>query len=191
MRGILDGMRIVESSAFVAVPLAGMTLVQMGADVIQFDLPQGVLDHTRWPVVASGQSLFWTGMNKGKRSIAIDVKSPHGREIATEVICAPGKEAGLFITNLGVKGWTDHASLAAHRADICTVTLRGDRHGRLAVDYTVNPSRGFPGATGPEGSDAPIAHTLPAWDCIVGNMIVSGLLAAQRHRLRQRHGPGG
>ena len=74
--GILNGMRVVESSAFVAVPLAGMTLAQMGADVIRFDMPTGGMDSTRLPVTPSGQSLFWAGLNKGKRSIAIDVKSP-------------------------------------------------------------------------------------------------------------------
>ena len=184
MNQILTGMRVVESSAFVAVPLAGMTLAQMGADVIRFDRPQGGLDQTRWPVTRGGQSLFWAGLNKGKRSIAIDVKSPRGREIATEIICAPGKDAGLFITNLAVKGWTDDETLRARRDDICTVTLRGDRRGRPAVDYTVNPSVGFPDATGPEGSETPVSHVLPAWDCIAGNMIVSGLLAVERHRLR-------
>lgn len=188
MGGILSGMRVVESSAFVAVPLAGMTLAQMGADVIRFDLPQGGLDHKRWPVTKSGQSLFWAGMNKGKRSIAIDVKTPRGREIASEIICAPGEDAGLFITNLAVKGWTDHATLNQRRSDICTVTLRGDRKGRPAVDYTVNPSIGFPDATGPTESQTPIAHVLPAWDCIAGNMVVSGLLAAERHRLRRGTG---
>ncbi len=188
MNAILQGMRVVESSAFVAVPLAGMTLAQMGADVIRFDLPQGGLDYGRWPVAKNGQSLFWAGLNKGKRSVAIDVKSPRGREIAAEIICAPGRDAGLFITNLAAKGWTDHASLTPHRADICTVSLKGDRHGRPAVDYTVNPAIGFPAATGPEGSRDPVAHVLPAWDCIAGNMVVSGLLAAERHRLRTGDG---
>ena len=188
MGGILQGMRVVESSAFVAVPLAGMTLAQMGADVIRFDLPQGGLDYTRWPVTKGGQSLFWAGLNKGKRSIAIDVKSPRGREIATEIICAPGEDAGHFITNLAVKGWTDYETLKAGREDLCMVTLRGDRHGRPAVDYSVNPSLGFPAATGAEGSTDPVAHVLPAWDCIAGNMVVSGLLAAERHRLRRGEG---
>ncbi len=50
MAGILEGMRVVEGSAFVAVPLAGMTLAQMGADVIRFDRLRGGLDATRWPV---------------------------------------------------------------------------------------------------------------------------------------------
>jgi 2-methylfumaryl-CoA isomerase len=186
--GILKGMRVVESSAFVAVPMAGMTLAQMGADVIRFDLPQGGLDYTRWPIAPNGASLFWAGMNKGKRSIAIDVKTPRGKEVAQEIICAPGDDAGLFITNLATPGWTDHATLAARRADLVSVTLRGDRFGRPAVDYTVNPAVGFPMATGPEGSDEPVAHALPAWDAIAGGLVVSGLLAAERHRLR--HGVG-
>ena len=90
MTGILNGLRVVEGSAFVAVPLAGMTLAQMGADVIRFDRLEGGLDAARWPVTASGQSLFWAGLNKGKRSIAIDMKSPRGRELITQIICAPG-----------------------------------------------------------------------------------------------------
>lgn len=188
MSGILKGMRVIEGSAFVAVPLAGMTLAQMGADVIRFDRIEGGLDAGRWPVAKSGASMFWAGMNKGKRSIAIDMKHPRGREIISELICAPGDDAGLFITNLRVKGWMDYETLSARRPDLCMVTLTGDRHGRPAVDYTVNPALGFPMATGPEGSTDPVAHALPAWDCIAGNMVVSALLAAERKRLRHGHG---
>lgn len=188
MSGILKGMRVVEGSAFVAIPLAGMTLAQMGADVIRFDRLQGGLDYTRWPVTSDGKSLFWAGLNKGKRSIAIDMKSERGRELISEIICAPGDDAGLFLTNLRVRGWMDYETLSERRADLVMVTLLGDRHGRPAVDYTVNPAVGFPEATGPEGSQEPIAHVLPAWDCIAGNMAVSGLLAAERHRLKTGKG---
>ncbi|MGF1552483.1 MAG: CoA transferase [Paracoccaceae bacterium] len=188
MSGILKGMRVVEGSAFVAVPLAGMTLAQMGADVIRFDRLEGGLDATRWPVARNGASHFWAGLNKGKRSIAIDTRSPRGREIVAEIVAAPGPDAGLFITNLPAKGWTDYETLRARRPDLCMVTLTGDRHGRPQVDYTVNPSVGFPHATGPEGSTEPVAHALPAWDCMAGQMVVSALLAAERHRLRTGEG---
>lgn len=184
MSAVLKGMRVVEGSAFVAIPLAGMTLAQMGADVIRFDRLEGGLDATRWPITDDGQSLFWAGLNKGKRSIAIDMKSPRGRELVTELIVAPGPDAGLFMTNLRVRGWMDYETLSQRRDDLVMVTLLGDRHGRPAVDYTINPAVGFPMATGPEGSSDPVAHVLPAWDCIAGNMAVSALLAAERHRLR-------
>ena len=188
MSEILKGMRIVEGSAFVAVPLAGMTLAQMGADVIRFDRIGGGLDAKRWPVAPSGQSLFWAGMNKGKRSIAVDMRSPEGKELITRVITAPGEDAGMFLTNLRVRGWMDHETLSKHRADLIMVTLMGDRHGRPQVDYTVNPALGIPDITGPEGYAEPVANALPAWDLIAGNMVVSSLLAAERHRLRTGEG---
>ena len=186
--GILTGMRVVEGSAFVAVPLAGMTLAQMGADVIRFDRLEGGLDAHRWPVAPNGRSLFWAGLNKGKRSIAVNMKSPEGQELITRIVTAPGEEAGLFLTNLRVRGWMDYETLSQYRRDLVMLTLTGDRHGRPAVDYTVNPSLGFPDATGPEGSTEPVAHVLPAWDCIAGNLAVAGLLAAERHRLKTGRG---
>jgi 2-methylfumaryl-CoA isomerase len=188
MSGILNGMRVVEGSAFVAVPLAGMTLAQMGAEVIRFDRLQGGLDAGRWPLAPNRQSLFWDGMNKGKKSIAIDMKDPRGKELITQIITAPGEDAGLFLTNLRVRGWMDHETLSQHRPDLVSVTLSGDRHGRPQVDYTVNPALGIPDITGQEGSSDPTANALPAWDLIAGNMCVSALLAAERHRLR--HGSG-
>jgi 2-methylfumaryl-CoA isomerase len=188
MTGILAGMRVVEGSAFVAVPLAGTTLAQMGADVIRFDRLQGGLDAHRWPVTAKGESLFWAGLNKGKRSFAVDLSNPRGQELVTELICAPGEDAGLFLTNLRVRGWMDYPALSARRADLIMVSLLGTRQGGPAVDYTVNPALGFPHATGPEGSTEPVAHVLPAWDCIAGQMVVSGLLAAERHRFRTGSG---
>lgn len=76
MAKILQGMRVVEGSAFVAVPLAGMTLAQMGADVIRFDRIRGGLDYHRWPVTKDNRSLFWAGLNKGKRSLARSIWRP-------------------------------------------------------------------------------------------------------------------
>ena len=76
---LLQGLRVVEGTAFVAAPLAGMTLAQLGADVIRFDRIQGGLDHHRWPMTRGGRSLFWAGLNKGKRSLAVNVSDPRGR----------------------------------------------------------------------------------------------------------------
>lgn len=182
MGGLLAGMRVVEGAAFVAAPLAGMTLAQMGADVIRFDRLQGGLDAARWPVAANGNSFFWAGLNKGKRSIAIDMASPRGRELITALICAPGPDAGIFLTNLRVRGWMDYETLSRGRPDLIMATVLGTREGGPAVDYTVNPALGFPMATGPEGSTEPVAHVLPAWDCICGQMAALGILAAERRR---------
>jgi 2-methylfumaryl-CoA isomerase len=188
MNKILKGMRVVEGSAFVAVPLAGMTLAQMGADVIRFDRLEGGLDFGRWPLAPDGQSLFWAGLNKGKKSVAVNMRSREGRELISRIITAPGPDAGMFLTNLRVRGWMDYATLSKKRKDLVMVSLLGDREGRPQVDYTVNPAIGVPHMTGPEGHQDPVASALPAWDLIAGNLAVSSLLAAERHRLR--HGKG-
>ena len=154
MRGILEGLRVVEGSAFVAAPLGGMTLAQLGADVIRFDPIGGGLDHARWPVTANGSSMFWAGMNKGKRSIAVDIRQPRGQELLTQLICAPGADAGLFSTNFPARGWLAYDTLAARRADLIMVNLLGRRDGGSEVDYTVNPGLGFPMLTGPADSVA-------------------------------------
>ena len=186
--GILHGLRIVEGSAFVAAPLGGMSLAQLGADVIRFDPIGGGLDHARWPVTADGRSLFWAGMNKGKRSIAVDIRHPRGQELLTALIAAPGADAGLFSTNFPARGWLAYDKLAAHRADLIMVNLLGRRDGGSEVDYTVNPQIGFPALTGPASSTEPSNHVFPAWDAIAGNLIATALLAALRHRDRSGQG---
>jgi 2-methylfumaryl-CoA isomerase len=181
-REILAGMRVVEGSAFVAAPLGGMTLAQLGADVIRFDQIGGGLDHSRWPLAADGQSLFWAGLNKGKRSIQLDLRSEQGRELATALITAPGDDAGRFLTNFPARGWLAYDTLRARRADLVMVALTGNPDGTSEVDYTVNPATGFPWATGPRNLAEPLNSVLPAWDVAMGTLAAVGMLAADRHR---------
>ncbi len=181
-RGILAGLRIVEGSAFVAAPLGGMTLAQLGAEVIRFDPVGGGLDARRMPVTADGRSLFWAGMNKGKKSIAIDIARPEGQALAARLITAAGDQAGLFLTNFPPRGWLSFEALRRLRADLVYVNVLGDRHGGSEVDYTVNPRVGFPELTGPADLPGPVNHVLPAWDHVCGQMAAVGLLAAERHR---------
>jgi 2-methylfumaryl-CoA isomerase len=186
--GILAGLRVVEAAAFVAAPLGGMTLAQMGADVIRIDTLGGGLDDRRWPVTEDNTSLFWCGLNKCKRSVALDLASPEGRELAMALVCAPGDDAGLFLTNFPPRGWLAHEKLRARRADLVQLTLMGDRHGGSAVDYTVNARVGVPLFTGDPAAEGPVNHVLPAWDLITGQMVAVGLLAAERHRRRTGEG---
>jgi len=185
---MLSGLRMVEGSAFVAAPLGGMTLAQLGADVIRFDQIGGGLDHARWPLAADGQSLFWAGLNKGKRSIALDLRSDAGRELAAALVCAPGPDAGLFLTNFPTRGWLAHERLSRDRPDLIMVALTGNPDGSSEVDYTVNPATGFPWATGPRNLSEPLNSVLPAWDVAMGTLAAVGMLAAERHRTRTGDG---
>jgi len=188
MNGILDGMRVIEGSAYVAAPLGGMTLAQLGADVIRFDPIGGGLDRTRWPVTDDGQSLFWAGLNKGKRSIQVDLRSPEGQELVAALVGDSDPGGGLFLTNFPARGWLDYDSLASRRADLVMVNIVGNRGGSSDVDYTINPATGFPWATGPRHLTVPFNHLLPAWDAITGTLAAAGLLAAERHRNRTGEG---
>jgi len=185
---LLGGMRVIEAAAFVAAPLGGMTLAQMGADVIRLDTVGGGLDYRRWPVTEDNTSLFWCGLNKHKRSVVVNLGTPEGRELAQALITAPGPEAGMLLTNFPPRGWLSYEDLSAKRPDLIQLTLMGDRQGGSAVDYTVNTRVGFPLLTGPENSEEVVNHVLPAWDLVTGKMAALGLLAAERHRLRTGQG---
>lgn len=182
MYDLLKGLRIVEGASFIAAPSCGLQLLQLGAEVIRFDAIGGGPDYTRWPQSEGGASFYWEGLNKGKKSIALDLGRPEGRELALRIATAPGENAGLFVTNYPVKGFLAHERLAALRPDIISVRVMGWADGATAVDYTVNSSVGYPAMTGPTDLDQPVNHVLPAWDLLAGATAAFSLLAAERAR---------
>ena len=177
----LEGFSVIEGSAFVAAPSGGMTLAQLGADVIRFDNIGGGLDYKRWPLTEQGESLYWAGLNKGKRSIAVNLRDPRAQEILAALITT----TGTFLTNFPTRGWMSYKALSEIRPDLVMLAITGNRDGSTALDYTVNSAIGYPYATGPIDDDKPINHVLPAWDLVCGQTAALGLLAADRHRLRR------
>ena len=187
MYSLMSGVSIVEAAAFVAAPLAGMTLAQLGAEVIRVDPIGGGLDHKRWPQAReTGHSLYWAGLNKGKKSIAVNLSQPEGRELvqalATAADDADGTQRGILITNFATSRWLSQETLSARRADVISVAVKGNPDGSTAVDYTVNCAVGYPTLTGPD--ERPVNHVLPAWDMGCGLHAALGLLGALRHRER-------
>ena len=180
----LDGMRVIEGSAFVAAPSGGMTLAQLGAEVIRFDNIGGGIDHTRWPLTDSGESLYWTGLNKNKRSIAVNLREPEAQELLSDLIVG----AGNFLTNFPPNGWMSWDVLSGRRPDLNMVTITGNRDGSTAIDYTVNAAIGFPFVTGPVDHPEPVNNVLAAWDLICGQTAALAMLAADRHRTRTGEG---
>ena len=182
MYSILEGLRIVEASAFVAAPTGGLTLAQLGADVIRVDPIGGGVDAKRWPLAESGASIYWAGLNKCKRSITVNLRAPEGRELVARLVARPGEDGGCFLTNLPVRSALTYDALAARRSDVVMVQITGHRDGSTALDYTVNSAVGFPMITGPARRDAPVNHVFPAWDVITGLTAATGILAAMRRR---------
>jgi 2-methylfumaryl-CoA isomerase len=184
MYQLLSGLRVVEAAAFVAGPTGGLYLAQMGAEVIRIDQIGGGPDYQRWPLTDAGDSLYWEGLNKAKRSIQIDLSRPEGRELAIALATAPGEAAGLFLTNFPVEGFLSHAALARHRPDIITARIMGWADGKPALDYTVNAAAGVPAMTGPVGESRPINAVLPTWDLLGGTWAAFAMVSAL-HRRRQ------
>lgn len=172
-----------ELSAFVAAPLGGATLAGLGAEVVRVDPLGGGVDAGRWPL-HEGRSLYWAGLNRGKRSVTLDLRSERGQELAARLAAA----FGTVLTNLPARGPLTYERLRERRADVVMVQIGGRPDGRAAVDYTVNAGAGFPWVTGPEGHQGPVNHVLPAWDVATGLLGAVGLLAADRRRLRTGEG---
>src|SRR3546814_20000340 len=136
MNEIVMGLRVVEASAFIAAPYAGLTLAQMGADVSRIEPVGGGLDHRRWPVTQDGVSLYWAGLNKGKRSITLNLRDAEGREIAAELMTKPGPEAGIVLSNLPPRVWLDFGCLEARRPDLIMAHITRHRGGSGAPQRT-------------------------------------------------------
>ena len=182
MPGPLTGMTVIEVSAFIAAPYAGLTLAQMGAEVIRIDPIGGGLDYNRWPVTEDGTSLYWAGLNKGKKSIALNVRDPKGRELAHALMTASGAGRGIVLTNLPARGWLDYDGLKAQRDDLIMVNIVGRRDGSVALDYTVNARAGFPLVTGPTDAAGPVNHVMPVWDVVTALAASNAVLVAERNR---------
>lgn len=187
MAGILEGLRVAEISAFVAAPLCGLTLAQLGAEVIQISPISGRMDQDRWPRDEQGHSLYWAALNKGKRSIRLDLSRPEGQELAAAIMAGtPGDDGGIVLSNLPLNGPMAAPALRERRRDLILLRLTGNPDGSPAVDYTVNAASGLPYVTG-DGAQ-PVNHALPVWDVVAGLHLATGLLAAERHRLKTGEG---
>jgi 2-methylfumaryl-CoA isomerase len=174
----LAGVRIVEISSFVAVPLAGMTLDQLGAEVVRVDPVGGAADYNRWPVTPDGASIYWAGLNKGKRSVAADTRSAEGQDLVQRLIAG----SGVLITNVAGREWHSYETLTRLRPDLIHVEVSGRADGGTGVDYTVNAGIGFPLVTGPADLATPVNHVLPAWDVTCGIYTALAVVTALRHR---------
>jgi 2-methylfumaryl-CoA isomerase len=175
----LSGLTVVEVSSFVAAPLCGMTLGQLGAQVIRIDPIGGASDVQRWPLASDGTSIYWTGLNKGKRSATIDLRSIEGQELVQRLIV---EGDGIVVTNAAGLPWLSHDLLSAKRSDVIHVQLLGRGDGSTAVDYTVNAGIGYPLVTGPAEHAGPINHVLPAWDVCCGLYAALAVVSAVRRR---------
>jgi formyl-CoA transferase len=102
--GALDGLKVVEMGQLIAGPFAGKTLGEFGADVIKIEAPGSGDPLRNWRLIQDGTSVWWQVQSRNKRSIALDLRSAEGQDIARKLI----SQADVLIENFRpgtLEGW--------------------------------------------------------------------------------------
>jgi crotonobetainyl-CoA:carnitine CoA-transferase CaiB-like acyl-CoA transferase len=185
-------MRVVDFSRVLAGPYATMTLADLGADVVKIEHPAGGDETRTWgPPFAGGESAYFLSINRSKRSVALDLKDPEGRDLALE-LCA---RADVVIENFRPGGAArlglDYEAVRARRPDVvyCTISGFGSREpsDRAGYDFTVQAESGLMAITGePDGE--PVKVGVAIVDVLTGLNAATAILAALHRRDRTGQG---
>jgi crotonobetainyl-CoA:carnitine CoA-transferase CaiB-like acyl-CoA transferase len=195
----LAGIRVIELARVLAGPWAGQMLADMGADVIKIENPDGGDDTRAWgpPFVtgADGENLsaaYYHAANRGKRSIAVDLRSEEGRETVRRLVAT----ADVVIENFKVGGLVkyglDYESLAKSHPQLvyCSITgfgQDGPYAARAGYDYIVQGMSGFMSVTGdPDGE--PMKAGVAVADIFTGIYAVTAIQAALIHVMKTGRG---
>src|SRR5688572_13883928 len=121
----LDGLKVVEMGQLIAGPFAGKTLGEFGADVIKIEAP-GAGDPLRnWRLIQDGTSVWWQVQSRNKRSIALDLRSKEGQDIAKKLIA----QADVLIENFRpgtLEGWgMSYEELATDNPGLIMLRISG------------------------------------------------------------------
>jgi crotonobetainyl-CoA:carnitine CoA-transferase CaiB-like acyl-CoA transferase len=190
----LEGIRVVDFSHFIAGPLATMVLADMGADVIKIEAPDRGDDLRRYPPVNPdlklGAPFLWT--NRNKRSVAIDLKSAEGLQIASELICAADVIVENFSTGVMQRFGLDYESCRKLKPEIiyCSVSAYG-RDGafadRLGFDPIAQVESGFVSMNGYADREG-VRALSPVMDISTAMMACNAILGALVARERSGFG---
>jgi crotonobetainyl-CoA:carnitine CoA-transferase CaiB-like acyl-CoA transferase len=192
MTGPLSGVRILEVASHVFVPIAGGVLTEWGAEVIKVEHP--VTGDPYRGLVTAGLHKSYNGIdpsfqftNRGKQSVAIDLKKPEGRDLVYRL----SARCDVFLTNFRPDARQrlkiECADIRAHNPKV--IYVRGSGYGargpdaqRGGYDAAAYWSRaGFGDALTPKGVEYPIMQR-PAFGDVVGGMAIAGAIAAALYR---------
>lgn len=177
---LLRGIRVVDLSHTLAGPLATMILADLGADVIKIEAPHG--DETRsWAPFVQDESAYYMSINRGKRSVVLNLKSEKGRTIFYNLVRKSHIVVENFKPGTPEKLGVDYESLLKVNPEIIYVSIKGFRQGsiyedRTAYDIIIQAMSGLMMTTGNEG-DPPIRVSFALFDVMTGMMAVIYTLA--------------
>ncbi|AVJ28253.1 CaiB/BaiF CoA transferase family protein [Achromobacter spanius] len=187
----LQGLRVVDFSKVLAGPLCTQYLGDMGAEVIKVEPLKGD-DTRRWPPFRQDDGTVFLSVNRNKRSIALDLKSPEGREAAQRLIATADIVVESFGPGVASRLGIDYASAVALRPDVvyCSISGFGSkgplRRGK-GYDVILQAFCGMMSITGEEDGPA-IRSPISPIDQATGMHAATGILAAVVRRLRTGKG---
>jgi crotonobetainyl-CoA:carnitine CoA-transferase CaiB-like acyl-CoA transferase len=183
--GPLDGLLVADFSRVLAGPYATMLLADMGASVVKVEGPQGDETRTWMPPVRDDVSTYYLGINRGKRSIALDLRDETDVVLAREL----ARRADVLIENFKPGGLAkyglDYSEVSASNSRVIYASITGFGSGEgkhvPGYDLMVQAISGLMSLTGdPDGP--PYRAGISVFDVMAGNHAVIGILAALRHR---------
>lgn len=195
----LEGILVLDLSRILAGPFCTMQLADLGAEVIKVEPPVG--DDTRRfapPWVGEGEaqtSSYYLSINRGKRSIVVDLKQDAGRAIIHELAAKADVVVENFRTGVTERLGVDYETLRAKNSKLVYVSVSGygrdgdpDWAKRPGYDLVAQGLGGLPALTGPEDG-APYKVGASIADVTAGMTATQGVLAALLRR--ERTGEGG
>ena len=187
----LEGVRVLALEHAVAGPIATRHMADLGADVIKIERPDTGDFARGYDQAVLGQSSFFVWLNRGKRSLALDMKAPGSAEILDRLVArsdivvqnlAPGAAARLGL------GW-DRLHAAHPRVTLCDISgfgTTGPYAGRKSYDLLIQAEAGLMGVTGTP--EQPSRAGISVADIATGQYALSGCLAALIRRGRTGRG---
>ncbi len=179
----LAGVRVADLSRVLAGPYCTMVLADLGADVVKVERPEGGDETRSWgPPFAGGEAAYYLSVNRSKRSCALDLSQPEGRELALE-LCA---RADIVVENFKVGGADklgvgyDRVRERNPRVVYCSITGFGSERepvGRPGYDFVAQAESGLMSITGPE-EGPPYKVGVALVDVLTGLHAAAAVLAA-------------
>jgi crotonobetainyl-CoA:carnitine CoA-transferase CaiB-like acyl-CoA transferase len=185
-RDLLAGVRVLELSQFVAAPLCGLSLREMGADVVKVEPPHGEPTRSFPPLWEDGESGFFHMLNRGKRSLSLDLSAPAGRLLVERLI----DTVDVVIESLGVAGgWLSAEEALGRNPGLiwCSVTGLGVSDRERAMDPTLQARMGLMALTG-HRDGPPLRVPAPVVDLMTGAYATQEILGALLSRERDGRG---
>jgi len=188
----LNGIRVIDLSRVLAGPLCGQMLADMGADVIKIEAPTGD-ENRRWaPMNASGESCNFMSVNRGKRGITLNLKTPQGGEVLDKLLATADVLLHSFLPETAQALGIDESEIRKRHPQLVVATIsafgaKGELADRPGYDALLQAFSGIMSITG-ERDGEPVRSGVSFVDMTTGILAYCGVLTALMGRTKSTEG---